>query len=648
MNEEEIQQFLDQASSLYNDASYEEAIGLWEKILEADPGNNRAQEGIKMVGLLTTEWEAARPTPPAPPVAPAAPEMTTEALAKVQQGVVRVQQLLEAGQLEAAREGVDVLLQVAGDHAGVIGCEARLEAAQDPQAFVQERLALARHYLMQDQRGEAWRICTGVLAVSPGDETAKDLLAQAGGAVAAPAQAAPAAAPHTAPAAADSEPLELIDLEDSIPVAPPEPSPAERIQGLLAEGDQKRDAGQLQQAMDIWSRVFIVDDNNQDAEKRIDDARRILEEQARKVEELVQEAEDLIVQGYGDEACAKLEHILVIMPNHHEARTRLEELRNPAAAGAPAAESAMDEPVEPAGVAGESPLEPLPVESVPVLREEPPAPRERPRPAAPVAEARPGSGRRVLGAIMGVALMGALGYAGYLGWQTFFPGGGTTPRPRLAPPPSSPAGGESGAPGRTNPGPEPAQAGVGSPAPSPAPASVVPDLSPEESVARAKELVKEAGRLARQGQHAEALARYREAQVLDATNFEAHEGAGRAETEVQRAEKYDRDIASIRSALGDRDYQSALYKLYRVDAPGADARAMVDGWIHTSWYNWGVTLLKAGNVDEAREKFEEVLEVSPQDREAQQHLDLTRRYAGRGTDASFDAYSGSISYRSLN
>ena len=642
MNQEETEQLLDQASSLYNDAAYEEAVGLWEKLLEADPGNNRAQEGIKMVGLLTTEWEAARPSSPAPPVAPAAPEMTAEALAKVEQGVVRVQQLLEAGQLEAAREGVDVLLQVAGDHAGVIGCEARLEAAQDPQAFVQDRLALARHYLMQDQRGDAWRICTGVLAVSPGDETAKDLLAQAGGAVAAPPQA------RTAPAAADSEPVELIDLEDSIPVAPPEPSPAERIQGLLAEGDQKRDAGQLQQAMDIWSRVFIVDDNNQDAEKRIDDARRTLEEQARKVEELVQEAEDLIVQGYGDEACAKFEHILAIMPNHHEARTRLEELRNPAAAGVPAAQSAMDEPVEPAGVAGESPLEPLPVESVPVLREEPPAPRERPRPAAPVAPARRGSGRKVLGALMGIALMGALGYAGYLGWQTFFPGGGTTPRPRPAPPSSSPAGGESGAPGKTNPGPEPTQAGVGSPAPSPAPAPAVPDLSPEESVVRAKELVREAGRLARGGQHAEALALYREAQVLDATNFEAHEEAGRAETEVKRAEKYDGDIASIRSALGDRDYQSALYKLYRVDAPGADARAMVDGWILTSWYNWGVTLLKAGNVDMAREKFEEVLEVSPQDREAQQHLDLTRRYAGRGTDASFDAYSATISYRSLH
>ena len=57
MSEEEIQKLLDQASGMYNDGRYEAAIDIWNQVLEADPGNERAEEGIKMARLLTSEWE---------------------------------------------------------------------------------------------------------------------------------------------------------------------------------------------------------------------------------------------------------------------------------------------------------------------------------------------------------------------------------------------------------------------------------------------------------------------------------------------------------------------------------------------------------------------------------------------------------------
>jgi Flp pilus assembly protein TadD len=76
----------------------------------------------------------------------------------------------------------------------------------------------------------------------------------------------------------------------------------------------------------------------------------------------------------------------------------------------------------------------------------------------------------------------------------------------------------------------------------------------------------------------------------------------------------------------------------------------VPGWdrnIAAAWYNWGVTLLKAANCREAIEKFNEVLAVIPQDREAVRLRAVAERYLQRDKDAAYYSYVDGLNLRPL-
>ena len=72
------------------------------------------------------------------------------------------------------------------------------------------------------------------------------------------------------------------------------------------------------------------------------------------------------------------------------------------------------------------------------------------------------------------------------------------------------------------------------------------------------------------------------------------------------------------------------------------------GWILASWYNWGVLRLKAGELNDAEERFQEVLDLEPNDHEARSHLEVVHRYQTRPPDASLTAYSQGLPLRKLD
>ncbi len=98
MNQDELQQKLDQASRHYNDGQYDEAVAVWKGLLQEDPQNERAREGLQMVELLTQDFgaQAAGGGADAAPIAADA--------AQVQEAVQRVQELLDSVDADAARE----------------------------------------------------------------------------------------------------------------------------------------------------------------------------------------------------------------------------------------------------------------------------------------------------------------------------------------------------------------------------------------------------------------------------------------------------------------------------------------------------------------------------------------------------------------
>jgi len=73
----------------------------------------------------------------------------------------------------------------------------------------------------------------------------------------------------------------------SAPAAPvPEPpSQEQEIDSLLERGDQAAQAGNRQQAIEIWSRIFLIDINNSDAVGRIEKARQEMSEGNKRVAE---------------------------------------------------------------------------------------------------------------------------------------------------------------------------------------------------------------------------------------------------------------------------------------------------------------------------------------------------------------------------
>jgi tetratricopeptide (TPR) repeat protein len=66
---------------------------------------------------------------------------------------------------------------------------------------------------------------------------------------------------------------------------PEPPSARQEIDGLLAKGDEAARAGQRQQAIEIWSRIFLIDINNSEAVGRIEKVRQEMAEGNKRVAE---------------------------------------------------------------------------------------------------------------------------------------------------------------------------------------------------------------------------------------------------------------------------------------------------------------------------------------------------------------------------
>lgn len=142
------------------------------------------------------------------------------------------------------------------------------------------------------------------------------------------------------------EALSLIEkaraLDSSHPSLPPEMMPAEtsetnqRIRELLEEGQQALQRGDHQDAIDSWSRIFLIDIDHTEANQRIEEARRLRAEKERQVEEAFHEGTSLWEQGATDKAREQFEKVLSINPAHAGAKDYIERMD---AGTAPAASS---------------------------------------------------------------------------------------------------------------------------------------------------------------------------------------------------------------------------------------------------------------------------------------------------------------------
>ncbi len=141
------------------------------------------------------------------------------------------------------------------------------------------------------------------------------------------AEPPPAPGPDLMPQAPAPAPLPELELGGG-----PEPyagggSPQdEKIRTLLADGDRAMMQNEFQEAIDIWSRIFLIDIRNEAASQKIEEAKRLLAEQDRKTEEMFNLAVALYNQGKKDEARQKFDEVLGMEPHHMAARNYLRQL----------------------------------------------------------------------------------------------------------------------------------------------------------------------------------------------------------------------------------------------------------------------------------------------------------------------------------
>ncbi len=178
--------------------------------------------------------------------------------------------------------------------------------------------------------------------------------------------------------------------EEGAPPPAAEPSPEEageegaeeKVQELLARGQAAFDSGSYQEAIDIWSRIYLIDPSSETAGERIDAARARMEEQSRELELLLHQANEAADQGDTAAALEILEGVLSRQPGHLEALDLKERLEREAAGEPePPAEAA------PAAPPGEGAPSPASTDSLPeidgdLFREE--LPNQIPTPAQPL------------------------------------------------------------------------------------------------------------------------------------------------------------------------------------------------------------------------------------------------------------------------
>jgi tetratricopeptide (TPR) repeat protein len=197
------------------------------------------------------------------------------------------------------------------------------------------------------------------------------------------------------------------------------PDDQKKIEQYLADGDRAFSAGDYQQAIDHWSRIFLIDVTNDQASERIERAKARRREAEQKSETLLGTAIDAFERGDKNRARADFNEVLRLDPGNATALEYLGRMTGPVEA------LSIDSPYVPPPPSDEKldldffDDEPLPGGDKPLM---PPssAAVSAPKKAAAPAKPKSSGGRRLpIGAIAGVLGILVLAAGGWFAWTKF-------------------------------------------------------------------------------------------------------------------------------------------------------------------------------------------------------------------------------------
>ncbi|HEY6140591.1 MAG TPA: tetratricopeptide repeat protein [Thermoanaerobaculia bacterium] len=226
---------------------------------------------------------------------------------------------------------------------------------------------------------------------------------------------APAPAPPPPPPPAQDEGPRTFDFDSaSVDMGDDD---QKKIAQYLADGDRAFDGGDYQKAIDLWSRIFLIDVTNDEASQRIEKAKAKRREIEQRTETVIAAAMAAYDKRDYETARAKFNEVLRLDPMNETATEYLERLES-----APTAATAAAPPPPPPSPkidifadddfgGAETPLMPPEPPAVPAPIPAKPSGKEKAvRPAA-------GAKRSMMPVILVVLLVAILGGGGWYAWQ---------------------------------------------------------------------------------------------------------------------------------------------------------------------------------------------------------------------------------------
>ena len=416
-----------------------------------------------------------------------------------------------------------------------------------------------------------------------------------------------------------------------------------KIQQYLADGDRASAAGDYQQAIDLWSRIFLIDVTNDEASQRIETAKTKRREIDAAVDALIAAGEQADHAGDKETARAKFNEALRLDPGNAAAHDFIERMTNTVAEG---------------GAAGyEAPFTPPPTQrgdifddeaamsgSYDSLKPPSPAPAAIPSPAKKVAKPKAGaapatakSGGR-MGVFATIAAVVIVAAAGWFVWTKYMS------KPAHDPAATQSIFRQAGALAKRN---QFDQA-----------IAMLRDVRPDDPQHdKALEMIAD---LQNKKAQAASLINGRPAAVVfdesiaaGRTAFEAHDydTAKTAFDTAARIKPLPADMAAMyssasqqvaklegaRNLFNEQKYQDAITNLtpmLQADPQNQSIKRLLIG----AHFNLGATALQEEHLQDASREFDEVLKIDPNDELAKRSRTLVDRYADQPKDLLYKIY----------
>jgi tetratricopeptide (TPR) repeat protein len=409
-----------------------------------------------------------------------------------------------------------------------------------------------------------------------------------------------------------------------------------KIDQYLADGDRAYDGGDFQQAIDLWSRIFLIDVTNDPASERIEKAKTKRRETEQKVEPLITSAVAAFDRRDFDGARDKFNEALRVDPANATAHDYLERLSNAVAEGGAAATVSdyLPPAAEKRDIFADDDLEGT--YQVPTAPPPKPAVEEK-KPAAKAAPTAP-SKRSPMGAIIGIVAAVVVAGAVWFAYTKLF---------------SKPSYDPSAAKGIIAEATRLGQQGKYDLA-----IAKLQDVKPEDPQHDAA-LVMIADMQHKKSQSAEMIDGKPSAQFFSdqvnagRTAYDAHDfdGAKRAFEQAMRVKPLPLDVKPLYDTSAQQvaklDAAKSLFKEHRfADAVGNldqlhtqdPQNKNIERMIIDAHFNLGASALQEERLPDAMKEFDEVLKLDPNDDLAKRSKELAARYNGQPKDLLYKIY----------